>query len=57
MFDFRKIADDSYCLYKGGVRQNNLPLSRSELDQAIFDLPLSEVECAVIDFFYTKEVY
>jgi hypothetical protein len=53
MFDFRKIADDSYCLYKGGVRQNELPLSRAELDQAILDLPLNEAERAVIDFFFS----
>lgn len=56
MFDFRKIADDSYCLYKGGVRQNELPLSRVELDQAILDLPLSEAECAVIDFFFKGRI-
>jgi hypothetical protein len=56
MFDFRKIADDSYCLYKGGVRQNELPLSRAELDQAILDLPLSGAECAVIDFFFTGRI-
>ena len=56
MFDFRKIADNSYCLYKGGVRQNDLPLTREELDQAILDLPLSEMECAVIDYFFTGRI-
>ena len=56
MFDFRKIADDSYCFYKGGVRQNEFPLSRAELDQAILDLPLSEAECAVIDFFFSGRI-
>lgn len=56
MFDFCEIAEDAYCLYKGGVRQNSLPLSRAELDAAILDLPLSEVECAVIDFFFEGRI-
>lgn len=52
MFDFRKIADGLYCLYKGGERVTPLPLTRQELDEAILLMPLSDAEASLIDAFY-----
>lgn len=56
MFDFQKIADGLYGLYKGGERVTPLPLTREELDQAILDLPLTDAEIAMIDAFYEDAV-
>lgn len=52
MFDFRKIADGLYGLYKGGERVTPLPLTREELDSEILNLPLSESEMKHIEVFY-----
>ena len=52
MFDFRKIADGLYGLYKGGERVTPLPLTREELDSEILNLLLSEPEMKHIEVFY-----
>lgn len=52
MFDFRKIADGLYGLYKSGERVTPLPLTREELDSEILNLPLSESEMKHIEVFY-----
>lgn len=52
MFDFHPIADGLYTLYRGGLRLSALPLTRQELDDAILALPLTDADCAAIDFFY-----
>ena len=50
MFDFQKIANGLYVFFDHGARSG--PLTKDELYQALFDMPLSEVDIEVIDFFY-----
>ena len=56
MFEFRKIADGLYGLYKSGERVTPLPLTREELDEAILQLPLTDAEIKHIDAFYGDAV-
>lgn len=50
MFDFHRIADGLYVFFDHGKRSD--PLTRDELDEAILDMPLSEVDMAVIECFF-----
>lgn len=56
MFDFRKIADGLYGLYKGGERVTPLPLTRQELDEVILQLPLTNEEMNFINEFYDRRL-
>lgn len=52
MIDFRQIANGLYVLYDHGARSD--PLTREELDDAILGVRLSDVDLAVIDYFYPE---
>lgn len=51
MFDFVSIGGGYYSLYQNGVRVSDVPLTKDELCDAIFALPLSAVDQAAIEYF------
>ena len=52
MFEFMRVAENSYVLYKNGVRVTPTPLTKEELHQKILELDVSEKEEQFIDNFY-----
>lgn len=52
MFDFMKIAHDSYIMFRNGERKVDIPLSKEELLEQLANLELSEEELDFIEKFY-----
>ena len=55
MFEFMRVAKDSYVLYKNGIRVTPIPLTKEELHQKILELDVSESEERFINKFYGGE--
>ena len=57
MFEFMRVAEDSYVLYKNGIKVTPIPLTKEELHQKIVELDVSESEERFIDKFYGGDGY
>ena len=54
MISFLKLAEDSYVVYKNGVRITELPLNRQELHEKILEIDMSERDVKAVDYLYGK---
>lgn len=52
MFDFLRLADDSYVMYRNGERITPYPLTKQELLDKLIGLELSDDESQFIERFY-----
>ena len=52
MIEFLKLTEDSYVLYKNGMRITPIPLTKQELYDKIIELDLSRFEQGFIDNFF-----
>ena len=55
MFDFMRIGENSYVLYRNGKRITPYPLTKEELFDKLFSLKVSDEESLFIERFYGGE--